>query len=333
LSKTMRVLLLTTEPQWGSWERKLAACRGGLGLTRNIGKVTIDLEEFDGEILTAGSKVDRAWFNTLTIDARARGYHAVVLHMGTRKARKVGVKQTLRGATINDEQIGEMYVIADEKQKVTYPSGRQVDRFTKVFLHEMSHWAAHVLDQPDTTHYWDYDKERIWQVMVSYTWPRNIFTSILSALRRERMVRPLSDWTLSKISQPFGAKNDHYKSGIHAGLDMACPVGTPVFAPTDGRVTSVWRDHSELGNACLYEFYFNGRMYTLRVAHLQYAPKIGAYRRGSQFAQTGNTGTSTGPHCHIELWKGGYEYDVLLREDTIRERLLNPFVFFRSLSN
>lgn len=329
----LKILILTTEPQWKNWDRKLSACRGGLGLTKNIDKVTIDLEPFTANVPVTEQRVDRAWFNTLTLDARNKGYHAVVLHMGEDRAHSYGIKEQLRGSTINDEQIGEMYVMSDEFSKVVYPSGLQVDRFIKVFLHEMSHWMAKRLGQEDKTHYWDYEQEAIWKVMSSYTWKTGIFDSILRAVRTERMQTPLATWEDYMITQLFGVKNPIYKSGIHSGIDLRCVVGTSVYAPTDGHITAVWRNSTTLGNACLFEFYHNGNPYTMRIAHLKDAPRKGGYRRGSVIAKTGNTGKSTGPHLHIELFKGGYEYDVLLREDTIRERMLNPFVFFKLYSN
>lgn len=327
----MRILIQTTALEWESWERKLTACRGGLGLTRNIKSVTIDLEPFGDVVKIVDGKVDRAWFNKLTIEAKSRGYSAVVLHMDQTYANVVGIKQTIRGATINDEAIGELWVIADEDQKVVYPSSRKVDRFVKVFLHEMSHWMAKTLNQEDKTHYWDYEKENIALVMSSYEWPRGIWERIINAVRKERMVTPLAQWTVRDITQGFLAPNDLYQSGVHAGVDFAVPTGTALYAPTDGRVTRVWDNHTTLGNACLFEFYYNGRLYTMRCAHLKDKVKKGGYRRGDVIARTGNTGLSTGPHLHIELWKGGYLHETLLSATAIKDQLVNPYVFFRTV--
>jgi murein DD-endopeptidase MepM/ murein hydrolase activator NlpD len=329
----MKILILTTQPKWASWPEKLAACRGGIGLVKDIGPVEIDVEEFKGNVREAGGKVDRAWFNVLTLYAKRRGYSAMVLHMDELYARQRGIKQTLRGSTINDEAFGEMYVIANQHTKVLYKSGREVDRFVKVFLHEMSHWFAEVFHQEDRTHYWDYEKECIMLSMSDYEAPKNLVQRITSAVRRERVTAPLANWTSLRVTQHFGAVNKQYASGIHAGTDIACPQGTPVYAPTDGAVTFVWAKSKTLGNACLYEWHYNGKLYTLRLAHLQAPPRKGTYRRGEVIALTGNTGTSTGPHLHIEVWKGGYLFDVLKRADTVREHLVNPFTLFGAISN
>jgi len=66
--------------------------------------------------------------------------------------------------------------------------------------------------------------------------------------------------------------------------------------------------------------------------HMKKVPNIGSLRRGTIIGYTGNTGQSTGPHLHIELWKGGYDYETLLDKDTILETLINPYVFFGVLA-
>lgn len=330
----MKILILTTEPQWKTWDSKLSALRGCVKLVKNLREVTIEVEQFydHNAIRVTENRVDRAWFNTVTITARERGYHAVLLHMSEDKAREIGIRG-VRGVAINDEHIGEMYVIADEASKVRYPSGRIADRFCKVAMHELSHWIAKRLNVEDRTHYYDYELEAVWRAFMNYEWEQGLLERILNAIRRERMQPPLATWEYHMITQPFGVKNKSYTSGIHAGVDLHCVVGTPVYAPTDGHITAVWRNSKTLGNACLFEFYYNGKPYTLRMAHLRDAPKKGGYRKGSVIARTGNTGMSTGPHLHLELWRGGYEYDVLLDETLVRERLGNPFVFFKLLSN
>jgi murein DD-endopeptidase MepM/ murein hydrolase activator NlpD len=323
----MKLLLLTTEPQWKSWNKKLSALRGGIGLVKNLGSVQIDNEEYKGEILTVGNRIDRAWFNTFTLQAQKRGYHAVILHLGKSKAKSLGIQQNLRGITINDEIIGEMYVISDENDYVVYDDGYKVNRFIKVFLHEMSHWMAKSLGQEDKTHYWDYERHNILLAMTAYTYPKGFIDTILSKVRKERITSPI---VMTKITQHFGVDNNEYASGIHAGTDIGVPVGTPVVAPTDGRVTLVWKDHKTLGNACLFEFYYNGKVYNLRCAHLNNVPKKGGYRFGVQFAQTGNTGMSTGPHLHLELWRGAYDVQVLYNKSKVLENLINPYLFFKN---
>lgn len=326
----MDILILTTEPQWKSWDRKTAACRGALGMVKNLSTVRIHVARFSEDTVpTVSGKVDRAWFNKLTIDARKGGYQAVVLHMNEHKADRWGIKQTLRGSTINDEAIGEMYIISDEDSLVRYDSGHTVNRFVKVFIHEMSHWMAKTLGQEDQTHYYDYEKENVLLCMKEYKYPQGLVETIAKAFRRERVTMPID---MTNVTQHFGVADAAYASGIHAGVDIGCKAGTPVLAPTDGRVALVWNNHKELGNACTYEWHYNGKMYTLRLAHLSKVPKAGGYRRGDVIAYTGNTGKSTGPHLHMEVWKTGYDVNMLYKENTVRECLVNPVILFKGIT-
>lgn len=324
----MKILLLTTQPTWKSWDTKLMACRGGLGLAKNIGEVTIDKKEYThGKPPVVEGKIDRAWYNTLSIKYKKEGYDALVIHCSEKEAKAWKMQDGLRGSTINDEVFGEMWLCADENTVVTYDDGRKVNRFVKVFIHECSHWVAkRLLGQEDKTHYWDYERHAIYLAFTTYTFPVGLMERLRQSVTKERLSLPITNW--NSVSQHFGKPDKAYVSGIHPGTDFAVPVGTPVIAPTDGKITKVWDKHKELGNACLFEFYHKGKLYTLQFAHLKSAPKLGGFRRDTTMAQTGNTGKSTGPHCHVALWQGGYNADVLVRADLIREVMLDPYVFF-----
>ena len=327
----MKILLYTTNPEWKSWDQKLSACRGALGCVKGIKEVQIDMQVLNGHPRAVAGKVDRAWYNTLTIDARKKGYQMVAVHMNTRYARDLEITK-YRGCAINDEAMGEVWIVADEEQKVVYDSGRMVNRFVKVFVHEMSHWMADYLGQLDLTHHYDYERERVLLALTPYHFKEGYMERIVSALRREVIRAPLDNWKSLRVSQHYGVASPEYKSGIHAGTDFAVPVGRKIYAPTDGRITVVWRDDKTLGNAFVFEFFHNGKMYSLRCAHLKSTPKKGGYRRGEVIGLTGNTGKSTGPHCHMEVWRGGYDYDVLLSKDTVLSNLVNPYVLFNNIT-
>ena len=61
--------------------------------------------------------------------------------------------------------------------------------------------------------------------------------SLTKALRGIPLAEPLADY---EMTSPFGARNDplNAMSGIHEGVDLGAPVGTPVMATGDGQV--VW---------------------------------------------------------------------------------------------
>lgn len=86
----------------------------------------------------------------------------------------------------------------------------------------------------------------------------------------------------------------------HKGVDFALPVGTPVLAVGDGEVVMA-KNGGAAGN---YVAIRHGRQYMTRYMHLkkvlvQPGEKV---KRGDRIALSGNTGRSTGPHLHFEIW-------------------------------
>ncbi|PKH26954.1 murein DD-endopeptidase MepM [Enterobacterales bacterium CwR94] len=86
----------------------------------------------------------------------------------------------------------------------------------------------------------------------------------------------------------------------HKGVDFAMPLGTPVLAVGDGEVVIAKRS----GAAGNYVAIRHGRQYTTRYMHLKKllvtpGQKV---KRGDRIALSGNTGRSTGPHLHYEIW-------------------------------
>jgi len=86
----------------------------------------------------------------------------------------------------------------------------------------------------------------------------------------------------------------------HKGVDFAMPQGTPVLSVGDGEVVMAKRS----GAAGYFVAIRHGRTYTTRYMHLkkllvQPGQKV---KRGDRIALSGNTGRSTGPHLHYEVW-------------------------------
>lgn len=87
----------------------------------------------------------------------------------------------------------------------------------------------------------------------------------------------------------------------HRGVDFAVPIGTPVLATGDGEVVVA---NSRVGAAGKYVAIRHGHQYMTRYMHLsRVLVKPGQkVKRGDRIALSGNTGRSTGPHLHFEIW-------------------------------
>ena len=87
----------------------------------------------------------------------------------------------------------------------------------------------------------------------------------------------------------------------HNGVDIATPIGTPVYAVANG--INICKNQP--GGAGIYnEFTFGNRNFTVRAFHLSDCTP-GTFKAGDVIAKSGNTGRSTGPHVHFELQKNG----------------------------
>ncbi len=112
----------------------------------------------------------------------------------------------------------------------------------------------------------------------------------------------------SRISSSFSYKRKHPILGIvrpHLGIDYAAPIGTPVSAAADGRVSfSGWK--SGYGNMIILS---HGGAYETYYGHLHSIGKkvrVGAFvKQGDQIGTVGSTGLSTGPHLDYRMKRHG----------------------------
>ena len=115
------------------------------------------------------------------------------------------------------------------------------------------------------------------------------------------------------VSSHFNLARKHPITGQvrpHNGTDWSVPTGTPVMASADGVVVKAVKNHPTAGN---YIEIRNGRRYVTRFLHLdsldvQEGDKV---KRGDVIAKSGNTGLSTGPHLHYELYVDGRAVDPM----------------------
>lgn len=86
----------------------------------------------------------------------------------------------------------------------------------------------------------------------------------------------------------------------HTGIDIRAKVGTAIYAPEDGHVSS---NTHETGGIQAFVTAKSGTKYGF--AHLSKVDKIGQVKKGDLIAYSGNTGKSTGPHIHLSIRQPG----------------------------
>ena len=100
---------------------------------------------------------------------------------------------------------------------------------------------------------------------------------------------------------------------FHRGVDIAVPTGTTVLAAMDGTVTTATYDAS-YGNYVVIE---DSNGYCTKYAHMD-TLNVSAGQtvtHGTTIGTTGNTGSSTGSHLHIECLYNGEYYNPLFYFD------------------
>jgi murein DD-endopeptidase MepM/ murein hydrolase activator NlpD len=144
--------------------------------------------------------------------------------------------------------------------------------------------------------------------------------------RKEKMwasrpaIQPVSNKDLKHLHTIFGLRMHPLLGFVrpHNGLDFTAPIGSPIYATGDGRVSLAQRSTS-FGNVV----YINhGYQFETRYAHMtHYIVKAGqSVKRGQIIGYVGNTGLSVAAHLH---------YEVLYNKEHI-----NPINFFqRDLNN
>lgn len=123
-------------------------------------------------------------------------------------------------------------------------------------------------------------------------------------------IQPVSNRDLNRIASGFGYRVDPvYKdTRMHKGLDFTAPIGTPIYATADGVVRESGFNTGGYGiNVVIYHGYGYETLY----AHMvRTKAKVGQrVKRGEVIGYVGNSGKSTGPHCHYEVHRNGIPVD------------------------
>lgn len=107
--------------------------------------------------------------------------------------------------------------------------------------------------------------------------------------------------------------------GVHLGLDMAAPIGTQIVAPADGIILYAnnpvptnggylgnWSGYPAGGGNSIHMLtQAGGTIYAISFFHMSnegFAVSAGTQvKKGQLLGLTGNSGNTSGPHCHIEV--------------------------------
>ena len=121
----------------------------------------------------------------------------------------------------------------------------------------------------------------------------------------------------AEFTSGYGTRTDPFRGGAarHQGIDLAAPVGTPIYATAEGTVSEAGYNSGGYGNLIKLD---HGRGIETRYGHLSRILVSPGQRiaRGQIIGRMGSTGRSTGSHLHYEVRIDG--------------RAVNPIPFMRS---
>lgn len=127
----------------------------------------------------------------------------------------------------------------------------------------------------------------------------------------QQFYTPLNLYWYNYVSSYYGYRINPVTGAeqFHRGVDIAVPTGTTVLAAMDGTVTTATYD-SYYGNYIVIE---DSKGYCTKYAHMDtLSVSAGqSVKHGDTIGTTGNTGSSTGSHLHIECLYNGEYYNPL----------------------
>jgi murein DD-endopeptidase MepM/ murein hydrolase activator NlpD len=106
----------------------------------------------------------------------------------------------------------------------------------------------------------------------------------------------------TNFTSGYGVRSDPFKgrAAMHAGIDLAGPIGTPIYATADGIVGRSEWNAGGYGNLVELD---HGHGIQTRYGHLSKSLVTAGQhvKRGDMIALMGSTGRSTGSHLHYEV--------------------------------
>ena len=106
----------------------------------------------------------------------------------------------------------------------------------------------------------------------------------------------------AEFTSGYGTRTDPFRGGAarHQGIDLAAPIGTPIYATADGTISEAAWNSGGYGNLIKCD---HGRGIETRYGHLSRILVSRGQRvtRGQLIGYMGSTGRSTGSHLHYEV--------------------------------
>ncbi|MCW5911279.1 MAG: M23 family metallopeptidase [Cyclobacteriaceae bacterium] len=119
-------------------------------------------------------------------------------------------------------------------------------------------------------------------------------------------IQPVANKQLIALASGFGMRiHPIYKvKKMHTGIDFAAAIGTPIYATADGVIDKLEVSFSGYGKMIEIDHGFG---YRTRYAHMHgFAVRQGQkVKRGDLIGYVGDTGLSTAPHLHYEVFVNG----------------------------
>ncbi|MDD4995119.1 MAG: peptidoglycan DD-metalloendopeptidase family protein [Patescibacteria group bacterium] len=140
--------------------------------------------------------------------------------------------------------------------------------------------------------------------------PRPSYTAPVSTIFGSNPPPGSTSQSRTRLLWPtIGHRISQYYHWGHSGLDIAVPLGEPIYAAEAGTVTRAgW--YVGYGN-CIDINHGNGMMTRYGHASKIYVKPGDKVSRGQTVGLVGSTGRSTGPHIHLEVIINGAKYNPL----------------------
>jgi len=107
------------------------------------------------------------------------------------------------------------------------------------------------------------------------------------------------------VTADFKQKGSLWTLGWHTGVDFAMDTGTPLLAMFNGEVVAAGYQTGYGKTLVITNYVYDVWYAHLDIINVTTGKKVSA---GQTVAYSGNTGTSTGPHLHLEVRPRGGEY-------------------------